>query len=207
MYVNLKVCRTILTDLILSLFGIFSGPRNVDIRVVHPQLIQHFPNVQNVQFSDSGIEALATDSFQRCDELISLSLRSNPLTTIPPRAFQNCSNLRTLDLSTNSLTLIDSETFYGLQNLQTLQKGRILVSNNTFEYLPLLRVLRLTNTDGIGSNALRHMSQLQTIDISDNSLSLNVIQDAIGGMRSFLSIGLNRNRYTSFDFAFFFALN
>lgn len=180
-----------------------SEPRNISILVLHPQLTQQFPNLQFINFADSQIVALVSDSFERCDELRSLYLNGNTLTSIPPRTFQNCSKLRFLELTLNSQAVVDGEIFYGLQNLEMLRIGGFTVSNKTFEYLQLLRELYLTDIGGIESNALRHLSQLEFLEISDNSLSLNVIEDAIDGMQNLWVISLERNRYTSFNFSFF----
>lgn len=54
--------------------------------------------------------------------------------------------------------------FYGLHNLEILRIGGLMVSNKTFGYLPMLRRLHLTQTEGIESSALHHMSQLVTGD-------------------------------------------
>lgn len=158
-----------------------------------------------MEFVDSLVEILVNDSFARCDELIGLTLSRNWISSIPHRIFENCAKLRTLELIVQYRTmLIDGESFYGLENLEILRIGRLTVSNTIFEYLPQIRLLHLWNIIGIESNALRRMTQLETIVFSDNALSLSVIQDAIDGLgRSVLRIFLNRNRFTSVDFTFF----
>lgn len=181
----------------------FMTPRNINIRVLHPQLLQQFPNVQFMQFGDSQVENLVAESFQSCDELIGLSLDRNALTSIPLQVFQNCTKLLALDLGIHSQMLMASELFYGLQNLQTLRIGRLMVSNTIFEYMPRIRRLHLTHISGIESNALRHMTQIEFIEISDNALSLSVIQNAIDGLGNLSRINLNRNRFTSVDYKFF----
>lgn len=106
-------------------------------------------------------------------------------------------------MSGNQLSQVDGESFYGLQNLVSLQMGRSTILSNTFEHLAMLQYLTLSGTHSIESNALRHLSRLEGIEITQNSLSLNVIQDAIDGMNGLDTIMLLQNGYTSFDFGFF----
>lgn len=145
-----------------------------------------------------------TNSFESCAEITALFLDGNRLGSVPPRSLQNCTKLRVLDLSENSELVVNAESFYGLQSLDSLRIGISVVYNGIFDNLPQLRELYLTGVREIGSDALRHMGQLEVIEISGStSMAPSQIQDAIRGMGSVTSIWLSRNGFTTFDFTVF----
>lgn len=144
------------------------------------------------------------NSFESCDEVTGLFLDRNRLRSVPPRSLQNCTKLRVLDLSENSELVVNAESFYGLQSLDSLRIGISVVYNGIFDNLPQLRELYLTGVTEIGSDALRHMGQLEMIEISGStSLAPSEIQNAIRGTGSVTGVWLSRNGFTTFDFTVF----
>ncbi|CAH1265083.1 LRRTM2 [Branchiostoma lanceolatum] len=56
-----------------------------------------------------------------------VSLASNPIASIPPRAFRNVPDIRSLDLGLTALSCMDKDVFWGLQSLKSLNlSGTIL---------------------------------------------------------------------------------
>lgn len=201
---NRKLNKTNDTNEYHQMKEFFLGPNNVSLLVIHPQLLQQFPNLRSVHFSQSQVESLVANSFESCGEVTALYLDRNRLTSVPPRSFQHCTKLRVLDLSGNSELVVNAESFYGLQSLDSLRIEIGIVSNGIFANLPQLRELYLTGVRELGSEALRHMEKLEMIQISGStSLAQSEIQDAIRGMTSVTGIWLSHNGFTTFDFTFF----
>lgn len=172
------------------------------MRVVHPQFVQQFPNLQAIHLNDASVEYLVPDSFANCGELTTLHLGRNEITSFPPGVFRNCDKLSLLSSVSNSISLIDRELFFGLQNLRTLSLGRVILSSNAFEYVPMLQSLILINAEELEPETLHRLTLLEEITISNSLISLNVIQNAINGL-DLQRITLAGNGFTRVNFTFF----
>ena len=81
-------------------------------------------NLDDLQLTDSGLEALPEDVFDGLTGLTSLYIiRNNALETLPQGIFDGLTSLRALHLAENSLSELPEAVFGGLVSLELLQLG------------------------------------------------------------------------------------
>ena len=127
---NLSLYGNLSNDFNLDLFANISNRleelciqlNNIDDESMSKLLFRHFfPNLSNLNISNSNITRLEKKLFEGFPMLQSLKIfRNRGIKTIDKEAFSNLKNLTNLDLSLNSLSELDPDLFSCLVNLEYL---------------------------------------------------------------------------------------
>ena len=95
-----------------------------EILVLNSGDFEGLANLDDLQLTDSGLEALPEDVFDGLTGLTSLYIiRNNALETLPQGIFDGLTSLRALHLAENSLSELPEAVFGGLVSLESLQLG------------------------------------------------------------------------------------
>ena len=130
-----------------------------ELRIDHQQTLflptnlgQHFPALQALAVTSSGLMHIDSSVFGLMNNLKVLNLTSNKLQEIQPSTFDQLKLLESLDLSSNNLKTLETSAIIGLDKLQVLNlAGNRLksISSNIFEPLKVLQTVDLSNNDCI----------------------------------------------------------
>ncbi|XP_037028050.1 platelet glycoprotein V-like [Bradysia coprophila] len=184
--------------------------RNVSISYFNGEVLRKFRNLKYLAMG--GVSHINENAFDVCDNLDRIYIGFNPLETFPPRMLQNCWNLRQFDASFNVyLTSIPEEIFGSTSNLEIFE---VISTSGLFGALPpnLLRnmtnlkefIFRSNYIANVDRDLLANAVRLEKVDLSQNSISDSfVITNLLNGHGSLKSIRVLRNRFRSFDLAFF----
>ena len=115
-------------------------------------LVQHFPELQVLAVTSSGLIQIDLSVFGFMKILKVLNLNSNKLQEIESGTFKHLKLLETLDLSSNNLKTFETSAINGLAKLQNLNlAGNRLkaISSNIFESLKVLQIADLSNNSCI----------------------------------------------------------
>ena len=116
------------------------------------RLGQHFPLLQVLAVTSSGLIRIDSSVFGQMEILKVLNLNSNKLQEIQPGTFKHLKLLETLDLSSNNLKALETSAINGLAKLQVLNlAGNRLksISANILDPLKVLQIANLSNNDCI----------------------------------------------------------
>ncbi|XP_071131840.1 insulin-like growth factor-binding protein complex acid labile subunit [Mytilus edulis] len=113
---------------------------------------------------------------------IYLYLQHNSIGQIPNEVFNHLNKLVLLDLSFNTITTINENSFAGLQNL------RFLYLEHSLQYHIDTRIF-------LPKNVFKHLFNLTTLDLSDNSLSniMDVDEYTFKGLATLKHLKLNND--------------
>lgn len=124
------------------------------------------------------------------DSLVSLVLDSNQLTSLP-KELNTCTNLSHLSIRRNQLTEIGSLAFHKLEHLLRLDLSLntlYSIQNDAFDRLNNLRRLSLSGCNLDALPSLNDCGDLIELDLSNNSLTLPVLQQPLNAFSKFNSI-------------------
>lgn len=124
------------------------------------------------------------------DSLVSLVLDSNQLSSLP-KELNTCTNLTFLSIRSNQLTEIGSLAFHKLEHLLQLDLSLntlYSIQNDAFDRLHNLRRLSLSGCNLDALPSLNDCSDLIELDLSNNSLTLPVLQQPLNAFSKFNSI-------------------
>jgi Leucine-rich repeat (LRR) protein len=79
-----------------------------------------YNNLQTLQLRNNTISSMDRNAFINLQKLQTLDLANNQLTNVPSEVLQNLSNLLTLNLASNNIMIIPGDAFLGLENLKFL---------------------------------------------------------------------------------------
>lgn len=159
-------------------------------------------SLQILRLDYNQISLINSSSFDQWSTLTDVNLRSNRLSETQLRGlFAKCMNLKSLRLDENPLEHVTPETFGGLPSLVQLYLNSSCIRNISFDWrpesLPRLQELYLQNNfiERISASALIGLTQLQTLDIGFNDIS--VVDDAAFPDSSLLFLNLTQNQLSS----------
>lgn len=124
------------------------------------------------------------------DSLVSLVLDSNQLNSLP-KELNTCTNLSYLSIRSNQLTEIGSLAFAKLEHLLHLDLSLntlYSIQNEAFDKLHNLRRLMLSGCGLDALPSLNDCAELIELDLSNNSLTLAVLQQPLNTFSKFNSI-------------------
>ncbi|XP_030973866.1 receptor-like protein 11 [Quercus lobata] len=157
--------------------------RNCDFNGSIPSQLFHLRNLQYLDLSVNSIQGeLPRDGFGNLTKLVHLDLWNNPFIngSIPSQLF-HLRYLQYLDLSSISFHGTLSGEVASLQNLRVLKLDAIFYSENELpkEIWNLTKLhhlsLAVNNFFGkIPSSSIMNLKELETLDLSDNSVSMEI---------------------------------
>ncbi|XP_037068590.1 uncharacterized protein LOC119089889, partial [Pollicipes pollicipes] len=191
--------------------------QELDLLYVTNSTIASLPNnvfanipVQNIQFSDCDLEAIADGAFSGLESrLRNINLAGNSLTEVPTGALQKLKRLQLVDLSKNRITLVPDDAFKTL-SLQTLKlaDNNLTVSADAFSGLE--KTLKNLNLKGTGLRTLpdgiERLSSLAFLDLAQNSIT-QLPPRAFAGLESLTALNLERNLIQVLDGTVFEGVN
>ena len=139
---------------------------------------QHFPLLQVLVVTSSGLIQIDSSVFGSMRNLKVLNLTSNKLQEIEPGTFEQLKLLESLDLSSNNLRTLEISAINGLGKLQVLNlTGNRLkvISANLFEPLKVLQIADLPNNDCINMISPKHtLKQIKDQFIEECSVPVEI---------------------------------
>ena len=124
------------------------------------------------------------------DHLVSLNLDHNQLSSLP-KELNSCTNLNHLSIRSNQLAEIGSLAFAKLDYLLQLDLSAntfYSIQNDAFDGLINLRKLSLSSCNLDALPSLNDCTELIELDLSNNSLTLPVLQQPFNALSKFSSI-------------------
>lgn len=103
---------------------------NLTMVVLHKNVLEIFPNVQQIKISSIGLQRFPDQAFGACSRLTNLDVEPNPLTTLQAGVFASCSELTGIYFRNGNLKEVSPEAFHGLGKLRALG-----LENNDIESL------------------------------------------------------------------------
>ena len=113
-------------------------------------LDQHFPSLQVLAVTSSGLMQVDSSVFNQMKNLKVLNLNNNKLQEIAPGTFGQLKLLESLDLSSNNLKTLKTSVFTRLEKLQVLNLAANRLKTISFDILEPLKDLQnadLSNND------------------------------------------------------------
>ncbi|XP_066278895.1 toll-like receptor 4 [Branchiostoma lanceolatum] len=163
------------------------------------------PSVKTIYLAGNEIAFLKANEFSGLENLVSLSLYDNNISTIEPgvRAFQGLRKLEKLNLSSNRIAAITSKMFEGLENVTNLDlSSNILLGEiEPYGFYGLRRLKRLeisSSLSTISSYAFTGLDSLVFLDLGHNQI-VNVGRHAFDGMPNLKIFSLIHNKLTVFE--------
>uniref|UniRef100_A0A5K3EG44 Protein slit n=1 Tax=Mesocestoides corti TaxID=53468 RepID=A0A5K3EG44_MESCO len=134
------------------------------------------------------------------ENIISLNIADNRLTSLPKKAFSKYSSLRKLNIEGNRIQEISPHAFSGLNRLSSLYltANRIhTLLPNTFKGLSSLTILYLqkNNISCIGARFFDGLTNLRILHLSDNLID-NIEEDAFANLKQLRYLYLGNNLLT-----------
>ena len=168
---------------------------NSTIRSLPSNVFANIP-VQNIQFSDCDLEAIAPGAFSGLESrLRNLNLAANSLTDVPTEALHKLKRLELLDLSRNRIEYVADGAFKTL-SLQTLKLAENNLTLSAGAFSGLDKSLKNLNLKGTGLRSLpdgvSRLSSLAFLDLAQNSIT-QLPARAFAGMGSLTALNLERN--------------
>ncbi len=96
---------------------------DVTIEVMHPQIIERFPNLSFIDLWGVKMERFTRNSFRNCQKVKEIAFRYGNIEEIPAGIFRKC-NLTYLALTYHQTRILHPESFEGLSNLQSIDLSR-----------------------------------------------------------------------------------
>lgn len=157
--------------------------------------------VKSLLFEHSNLSDTLDSSFlEGLDNLTTLTLHSNGITTLPVNMFQDMHVLQYLDMKNNALQL-PAHVFDPLSNLLTLELGGNQMRTlevGIFHNLSRLNRLNLwgNNLQNLTQDVFTGLSSLQFLDLSSNKLT-SISADLFANMPQLRQLSLPNNNFTS----------
>ena len=161
-------------------------------------------SLMSLSLDHNGIEVIDDQAFSNISSsLFELNLSSNKLKSVP-LALQTTNNLRSLDLSFNLISSISNTSYQGIENLYSLNlEGNRIgnLSKGVFSHLPSLKVLILSRNKiaGIAQGTFDDVPDLHALRLDSNQIS--DINGLFGNLRDLLMLNISVNRISWFDYA------
>lgn len=158
-----------------------------NISYIGPGAFEHLANLVTLDLSNNSLTTLNETTFVSLNgsALDTMYLELNLIDSIEEGAFHTLGNLRYLKLSKNRISqYFKGPEFDGMAKLEFLDLGlntEITLDSDAFESVKNLKKLYL-NVIGMkkmesGKSPFRHLTKLQTLDLSNNSMSVIVAPD------------------------------
>ena len=158
-------------------------------------------DLQSLYLSGNMISTLPNGCFEEFTRVTKLYLNNNPLEDVNGLAFRGLSELTYLDLRNTSLTRVPTGIFSYTHNVETLQLPYNKIehlSNRDFVGLSRLKNLYLENNRlvTIHHQSFEFMNSLEILDLSNNMIE-SIGKDALREQRSLKELRLQNNSLTS----------
>ncbi|XP_022090260.1 toll-like receptor Tollo [Acanthaster planci] len=204
-----------LEEIDVDTFSTTTSLRMVDIfyASLRPKNLPAFGEITNyignrtvtIHLQTNKLTTLPGFAFGReCNKNISsLSLNSNNMETVAPRAFWGLSKMKGLYLNNNDISVVHNETFEGCHSLEKLDlhhNNITVVEEGAFAPLSSLRVLDLQSNRlrSLDAGAFRGMGLLQFLNLSYNSLG-SLPDGIFDDLTSLKELHLECNSLLAFD--------
>ncbi|CAH1272380.1 LRRC4 [Branchiostoma lanceolatum] len=186
--------------------------------------------LERLDLSENVIMTIQEGAFNGLYRLQILNLRRNRLRSLQGGMFRYLTNLRELTLQGNPIICLEAYTFSHLPSLRKLDLRELrqlkAVSRNAFNGLTALMSLTMSDSNLRRLPYLQHLTSLQELDVSRNSISLlnannlqglvkltrlvlshnhlsSVEQDSLDDLFSLSELDLSYNNITSLPFRLF----
>lgn len=174
-----------------------------NISVIGPNAFSQLPSLKTLDLSNNSLTSINNTTLQSLNgsvlEVIYLEL--NRIETIHPGSFRGLGQLRYLKLSKNQIKQkFMGPEFEGMPKLEFLDLAlnkEISLDNDAFANVTALRKLYL-NVIGMksmmsGKSPFRHLVKLQTLDLSNNSMSRILAPDVFKSLTKLQVLYLQHN--------------
>lgn len=153
-------------------------------RIIPRIICDQYPNLHSVSFVNSGVQRLTSGAFENCENLESLNLDYNQISTVPAGIFNNNPRLREIVFMANRIHTIADNAFTGTalstlylgnNRLTTINRGMFNGIEGSLENLHLY----LNNLRNLPENSFDGLQNLQILDLGINTqirLPANVFQ-------------------------------
>lgn len=152
--------------------------RDSAIRRIPKALLELAPNLQRLVLHNCGVNSLSDKDFEKCGPLKVLVIQENCIFTVSEKVFQALRNtLEELYLRHNVLHILHRRAFYGLEKLKYLDvpyNGITSLSAGIFDELINLEHVDLSHNqiEMIDANTFAKNLKLTTIMLGDNKFSV-----------------------------------
>lgn len=122
------------------------------IEVLHPAILEKFPNVQELSLTGCKMKRILENSLGECRILRMLWLMNNLIEEIPAGFFKNCTILTSVLFSSNKISRLEPKSFEGLAPSSSLyldDNQLTTISSDLFMHVPSMYSLY------IGSNPIQ----------------------------------------------------
>ncbi|XP_049541615.1 leucine-rich repeat-containing protein 15 [Anopheles darlingi] len=180
------------------------------ITSVHFTLTFYY-KLEVLDLSLNRIEALGSRNFDTQENLRTLNLSGNAITSLPKDALRGLKRLQTLQLTNNRIETVHPAAFHDLRNLIELDlTGNAITSlePGTLRHLYSLEVLSFQNNQLLEipyERNLEHLARLQLLDLSINLLEY-IGNDSFVGLRELRTLRLGGNVLSELDSGAFHGL-
>ncbi|XP_055602960.1 platelet glycoprotein V-like [Uranotaenia lowii] len=160
-----------------------------------------FPEMQNLEVTQCGIENINKYTFEHAKELRYLNLSSNRLTVLNNFIFKGCDKLLRLDISQNQITEIKEKALYDAVKVDHLNLSGNLLSDldeNLFSKLGLLAYLSLANNQisVLHDNLLSNCTSLAFLDLKGNKIT-SLSDIFLSSLTHLKTLSMDSNRLTA----------
>lgn len=155
--------------------------QNSYVPILPVEVFEQFPNLESLDFSNTGMTMIRGRSFANASELVELNLSNNRLKEITGQTFVGATKLKSLHLANNRIVTVWTNAFRDTVNLEYIDLCHNLIQvihKETFSMLGNLRNVYLYRNSIIDVNPLSfaHNKQLNTIDLTGNVLREVVLE-------------------------------
>lgn len=175
---------------------------NCTLHTIPRGVFQQFPHIKTIYAWNAQFQILDGEAFRFADELNSVDVSRNAITTLQARTFIWATHLKRLELSKNLLATIDVDAFAGLDHLETLH-----LDNNRLDFLPATAFspLRQLKTIRLDHNAIKSISVeqfvrnvgLQNIRLNDNAIEWLLGEQTFRHLSHVIEFDLHNNPITN----------
>ncbi|CAD7089525.1 unnamed protein product [Hermetia illucens] len=171
--------------------------RNIDFALTF------YTQLEVLDLSQNVIETLGSKNFELQNELRTLNLSRNSITSLSKDAFKGLKNLLLLDLSYNRLETIHPSAMLDLSSLIELDlSSNFIVSmeGGVFRNMISLEILLYGNNQllDVPATNLEYLRSLKSLDLSDNLIEF-VRNESFGGLKELMILSLSGNVISELD--------
>lgn len=169
---------------------------NNKMNEIHPLLFESSANLEYVWINGNNLSSLHIATFRNTIKLKGMALGNNKITNIEAGMLNRLVDLVELELSFNSLE--ELPIFEGIEKLAFLDVDNNQIKTilpNTFEKLPNLESLRLTNNliEKLEAGTFSNQKKLRRLSVNHNQLS-NLEADVFASLEVLEVLDLSNNR-------------